>query len=155
MLTAGIDIGHLVKTIVSLAASTWDMYSDVSLGLYYYHPKNVTRYLENSTVIPDNCVPCPESNSTRMFECLEEDRCKPLAVYLRHPLVLPLELLKALFCVAGHLAFMMLKKKKFAAIPALPSSFGFLSHSCVCHTCDKSLHKERIHGILEHNDSSG
>ena len=74
MLTAGIDIGHLVKTIVSLAASTWDMYSDVSLGLYYYHPKNVTRYLENSTVIPDNCVPCPESNSNRMFECLEEDR---------------------------------------------------------------------------------
>ena len=74
MITSCKDIGYLVKTIVSLASSTWDVYSDVNLGLYYYHAKNVTRYMENSTVIPENCVPCPDSNSARMFECLEEDR---------------------------------------------------------------------------------
>ena len=117
MLTAGIDIGHLVKTIVSLAASTWDMYSDVSLGLYHCHPKNVTRYLENSTVIPDNCVPCPESNSTRMFECLEEDRSLAMQTFgciFAPSIGSALEAvgsMEALFCVAGHVAFMMLKKK--------------------------------------------
>ena len=74
IITAGIDIGHLVKTIVSLAASTWDMYSDVNLGLYHYYPKNVTRYMENSTVTSENCVSRFDSNSTGLFECLEEDR---------------------------------------------------------------------------------
>ena len=43
-------------------------------------------------------------------------------------------------------------KKKFVGIPALPSAS--LSHSCVCPICDKPLNKERIHGILEHNDDS-
>ena len=67
------------------------------------------------------------------------------------PLYLPLELLEAFFsrCWTRCLDDV---EKKFVAIPALPS--GSLSHSCVCHTCDKSLYKERIHGILEHNDDS-
>ena len=43
-------------------------------------------------------------------------------------------------------------EKKFVAIPALPSAS--LSYSCVCPICDKPLNKERIHGILEHNDGS-
>ena len=43
-------------------------------------------------------------------------------------------------------------EKKFVAIPALPSASP--SHSCVCPICDKPLNKERIHGILEHNDDS-
>ena len=44
------------------------------------------------------------------------------------------------------------EKKKFVGIPALPSAS--LSHSCDCPICDKPLNKERIHGILEHNDDS-
>ena len=73
MVTSGGDIGHLVKTIVGLVTSSWDVYSDVDVGLYHYYPKNVTRYLENSTVIPDNCVSRFDSTSTGLFECLEKD----------------------------------------------------------------------------------
>ena len=69
---SSIDIGHVVKTIVlGLGTNAFDVFSDVGNGLYHYHPKNVTRYLDNTTaVVPDYCL---ESNATGMFDCLEED----------------------------------------------------------------------------------
>ena len=71
---SSIDIGHVVKTIfLGLGTNAFDVFTDVGNGLYHYHPKNVTRYLGNSTQVPDNCVPHMDVNVTRMFECLEED----------------------------------------------------------------------------------
>ena len=58
MITAGKDIGHLVKTIVCPVTSTWDVYSDVNLGLYHYHPKKVTDPLlfRNKIQLAQLCV---------------------------------------------------------------------------------------------------
>ena len=81
--TCSVDIIQVVNTIVlGLGPNAFDVFTDVGNGLYHYQPKNVTRYLGNSTVVPDNCVPHHldlnltldlDSNATGMFECLEED----------------------------------------------------------------------------------
>ena len=64
----------MVKTIVlGLGTNVCDVISDVGNGLYHYYPKNVTRYLGNSTAVPDYCCPNLEGNGTRMFVCEEED----------------------------------------------------------------------------------
>ena len=71
---SSIDIGHVAKTIVlGLGSNGFDVFSDVGNGLYHYYPKNVTRYLGNSTAVPDYCFPSVESNGTGMFDCEEED----------------------------------------------------------------------------------
>ena len=71
---SSIDIGHVAKTIVlGLGSNGFDVFSDVGNGLYHYYPKNVTRYLGNSTEVPDYCFPNLESNGTGMFDCEEED----------------------------------------------------------------------------------
>ena len=114
IITAGIDIGHLVKTIVSLAASTWDMYSDVNLGLYHYYPKNVTRYMENSTVTSENCVSRFDSNSTGLFECLEEDRTSATITFtfiFLPSLSFALEVAGGLLGIAWHMALMKMERK--------------------------------------------
>ena len=114
IITAGIDIGHLVKTIVSLAASTWYMYSDVNLGLYHYYPKNVTRYMENSTVTSENCVSRFDSNSTGLFECLEEDRTSATITFtfiFLPSLSFALEVAGGLLGIAWHMALMKMERK--------------------------------------------
>ena len=70
-------IAHWVKTLVlGLGSNAFDVFSDIGTGLYHYYPKNVTRFLGNSSV-PDNCFPYFDFNDTRMFDCLEEDNCVP------------------------------------------------------------------------------
>ena len=90
-----LDIGHVVKTILfGLGSATFDVLSDVDVGLYHYHPKNVTRYMgnvtmvtenltqvlgnftmvgNNSTSVPDNCFPHSDFIVTGMFDCEEQD----------------------------------------------------------------------------------
>ena len=69
-----IVIGHWVKTIgLGLGTTFFDVYTDVGTGLYHYFPKNVTRYLDNSTVVPDYCSPSHQVNATGVFDCMEED----------------------------------------------------------------------------------
>ena len=92
---SSLDIGHVVKTIVlGLGTNSFDVFSDVGNGLYHYHPKNVTRYMgnvtmvtenltqvlgnftmvgDNSTSVPDNCFPHDDFNVTGMFDCEEQD----------------------------------------------------------------------------------
>ena len=71
---SGIDIGHVVKTIVvGLGTNGLDVVTDVGNGLYHYQPKNVTRYLGNFSQLPDNCVPHMDTNATGLFDCLEKD----------------------------------------------------------------------------------
>ena len=67
-------IGHVLKTIfLGLGTNAFDVFTDVGNGLYHYHPKNVTRYLGNSTQLPDNCIPHMDTNATGLFDCLEKD----------------------------------------------------------------------------------
>ena len=71
---SSIDIGHVVKTIVlGLGTNAFDVISDVGNGLYHYFPKNVTRYLGNSTAVPDFCITSLDQNTTGVFDCAEED----------------------------------------------------------------------------------
>ena len=75
-------IGHWVKTLVlGLVFYFYDFATDVVLGVYYYHPKNVTRYLGNSTMIPVNCVPHQDVNRTGKFDCEEEDKTLAYATF--------------------------------------------------------------------------
>ena len=68
-------IGHWAKTLVlGLGFYLIDFGSDVNLGLDYYNPINVTRYMGDSTVIPEYCVPHPDVNTTGIFECEEEHK---------------------------------------------------------------------------------
>ena len=70
------DIGHWVKTMRTLAMTASDVGSDVVVGLQHYNYENVTRFFENSTLASDwyfNCVPHPDVNDTRMYDCLEND----------------------------------------------------------------------------------
>ena len=66
-------MGHLVKTAIVVAISTFDVVSDVLTGLHHNQVKNVTRYFGNSTMVPDNCFPDPDFNVTGYFECREKD----------------------------------------------------------------------------------
>ena len=71
---SSIDIGHVVKTtVLGLGTNAFDVFTDLGNGLYHYQLKNVTRYLGNSTQLPDNCVPHLDFNATGLFDCLEED----------------------------------------------------------------------------------
>ena len=68
-----------MKTIVlGFGLYYFDFITDVILGVQYYYPKNVTRFLPpsliNSTTIPEICVPHLDVNTTGMFECEEEHK---------------------------------------------------------------------------------
>ena len=71
-------ITSVMKTILlGFGLYYFDFITDVILGLQYYYPKNVTRYLPsliNSTMIPEICVPHLDVNTTGMFECEEEHK---------------------------------------------------------------------------------
>ena len=75
--------GHWVKTLVlGLVFYFYDFATDVVLGIYYYHPKNVTRYLGNSTMIPVHCVPHQDVDRTGKFDCEEEDKLLACGTFL-------------------------------------------------------------------------